>query len=124
MPDDSETLMERECRAVRRLARLFRIERSGRFERLPGEVSRRLRARRGELIKEVQQLETRRRSFEPWTLPQLDVAMGTLAREADEAERYCLERLALLGAELDRRRGRGSATGLRDGAGGRILGRG
>jgi hypothetical protein len=120
--DDAASLMERECRAVRRLARLFRIERAGRFERLASDVARRLRARRGELIEEVQRLEAKRRSFEPWTLPQIDVAMGTLAREVDDAERYCLERLAVLGAELEQRRSHG--TGLRNGTDGRILGRG
>jgi hypothetical protein len=124
MSDDMTALIQRECRAVRRLARLFRVERSGHFERLPSEVARRLRDRRGELIAEVQRLEARRRSYEPWALPQLDVAMGTLAREVHDAERYCLERLAALGAELDGRRGRGTATGLRDGADGHILGRG
>lgn len=80
--------------------------------------------RRAQLIDELVRLEECRRSLEPWTLPELDVAMGTLAREVNSTEQYCLERLAEIGDELRRRRGIGSRTGLRDGMSGQLLGRG
>jgi len=57
-------------------------------------------------------------------LRNLDLVMGALAKEVDRAEQRCLERLAELGAELRRRRGEGMATGLREGGGGQLLGRG
>ena len=78
--------------------------------------------RRGRLIDELVRLEERRRSLEPWSTTELDLAMGSLAREVARTEQYCLERLAELGEELERRRGIGTATGLRDGADGRLLG--
>ena len=50
--------------------------------------------------------------------------MGVLAREVEQGEQRCLEFLAEIGARLSRLRGEGTATGLRDGADGRLLGRG
>jgi hypothetical protein len=50
--------------------------------------------------------------------------MGALAQEVDCAEQWCQERLDILGTELRRRRGFGTATGLRDGVGGHLLGHG
>jgi len=124
MSDDATALLNREQRAARRLARLFRIERAGRFASRPTETVQRLIERRGRLVEELARLEARRKSLAPWTTVELDLAMGILAKEADRAEQWCLERLAELGAELARRRGAGTATGLRDGADGQLLGHG
>jgi hypothetical protein len=124
MIDDATVLMRREHRAARRLARLFRIERSGRLARRPVETARRLVERRGLLVDELLRMEERRRSLAPWTPTELDLAMGALAKEVDRTEQCCLELLAELGAELERRRGGVMATGLRDGATGRLLGHG
>jgi hypothetical protein len=124
MTADASALTRRECRVARRLARLFRIERSGGFARRPRDVVRRMVDRRAQLIDELVRLEEYRRSLEPGTLPELDVAIGTLAREVDCTEQHCLERLAEIGDELRRRRGVGTRTGLRDGASGQLLGRG
>lgn len=124
MTDDAAALERAESRAVRRLARLFRWERTGRLARLPPAVTARLTERRGAVIDQVIRLETRRRSLAPWTTGELDRAMDALALEVERAERHNLARLAELGAELARRRGGGAATGLRDGAAGRVLGRG
>ena len=124
MIDDGTALLKREYRAARRLARLFRIERSGRFERWPSDTVWRLMNRRRMLIDELLRLDAGRRSLEPWSSVELELAMGTLAREVDRTEQHCLERLAELGAELERRRGVGTATGLRDVVDGRLLGSG
>jgi hypothetical protein len=124
MSDTATALLRQEYRAARRLARLFRIERSGRIARWPSGIARRLIDRRGRLIDEMVRLEQRRRSLEPWSSVELELAMGTLAREVDRTEQHCLERLAELGAELERRRGVGTATGLRDVVDGRLLGSG
>lgn len=122
MNDVLNMLLRQEYRAAKRLARLFRVERTGRLARCPPELAARLVERRGGLVRELEQFETRRRSLMPWTDAALDLAMGRLAREVRLTEQYCLGRLAELGAELERRRG-GSATGLRAGAAGRLLGR-
>lgn len=124
MADVATELARTEYRLARRLARLFRIERRGRLERRPGGVAARFVARRGELVDELMRLEQRRRSLTPWPLPELDLALAALAREVGSGEQWCHERLAELAAELDRRRGVGTATGLRDSGAGQLLGRG
>ena len=124
MIDDLTALVRQEQRTARRLARLFRIERAGCFARRPAETAQRLIERRGLLVDELARLEARRQSLAPWATVELDFAMGSLAKEVERTEQRCLERLAELGAELERRRGGGTATGLREGGNGRLLGRG
>src|ERR1700676_975108 len=114
MSAEEITLMRQEMRTARRLARLFRIERSGRLERWPRETTCRLAERRGRLIDELVRLEARRRSIAPWTPPELDLAMGALRLEVDRAEQSCMTLLARLDAELGRLRGEGRAAGLRE----------
>jgi len=80
--------------------------------------------RRGRLVDELADLDARRRSLAPWTTVELDLAIGALAREVGRAEQWCVERLAEIRAELARRRGAGTATGLRDSVDGQLLGRG
>jgi hypothetical protein len=124
MIDDAITLLEREYRTARRLARLFRIERAGGFARWPTQTVRQLIERRASVVGELMRLDARRLSVAPSTTADLDIAIGALAREVDCAEQQCLKRLADLGAELEKRRGIGTATGLRGGGGGRLLGSG
>ncbi len=124
MVDLGTELMRKEILLARRLARLFRLERSGHLHRWPVDTIRRLIERRGRLIDELTQLEERRRSLTPWVVDELDLTMGALAREVDQGEQRCLEFLAEIGARLSRLRGEGTATGLRDGVDGRLLGRG
>jgi hypothetical protein len=123
MIDQATALSRRERQVARRLARLFRAERLGRFEARPIELAKRLVDRRTGLIEELLLLEERRRSLEPWTPTELDLAMGVLAKEVECAEQHCLERLAELSAELRLRRG-APPTGLRDRVNGRVLGQG
>lgn len=122
MIDDATALLRQEYRTARRLARLFRIERAGGFARRPPEMVRRLIERRADVIGELARLDAKRLSFAPWATADLDVAMGALGREIERSQQRCRELLAELGAELERRRGLGTATGLRDGTGGRLLG--
>jgi hypothetical protein len=124
MLGEATPLTKKECRVVRRLARLFRIERSGGLARRPKDVVRHMIDRRAGLIDELLRLEECRRSLEPLPIPELDVAMRSLAREVNCMEQHCLERLATIGEELRRRRGAGTLTGLRDGASGQLLGHG
>ncbi|MBV8779135.1 MAG: hypothetical protein JO032_02065 [Alphaproteobacteria bacterium] len=123
MGDDHPSLIRREIHAARRLARLFGLERGGRVRRWPPAAAQRLAERRGRLIDELIELEARRRSFEPWTPTELDLAMGRLRREIERSEQTCRALLAELGAELA---GRGEAppSGVRGDAAGRLLGRG
>lgn len=124
MIDEATMLLRREYRMTRRLTRLFRIERVGGFVRWPAEIVRRLTERRGRLIGDLIRLDAKRQSLAPWTTAELDIAIGALAREVDRSEQRCRELQAEIGAELARRRGLGVATGLRNSADGRLLGRG
>ena len=124
MSDDAVALLAQEQRAARRLARLFRIERAGRFSGRPAETVRRLIERRGRLADELAALDARRQSLARRTTVELDLAIGALAQEVDCTEQWCVERLGEIRAELARRRGVGTATGLRDRVDGQLLGRG
>jgi hypothetical protein len=124
MLGEATPLARKEYRVACRLARLFRIERSGGLARRPRDIVRRMVDRRAQLIDELVRLEECRRWLEPWRSPELDVAMGALAREVDCTQQHCLERLAEIGDELRRRRGIGIRTGLRDGTSGQLLGSG
>jgi len=115
----------RESRAVRRLGRLFKIERAGGFARRPAETVWRLIARRSMLMTELSRLERQRRAASAPSSPELEAALAELAREVDLSRQYGLMLVEELGAELRARRGNGVATGLRDHSpGSRLLGRG
>jgi hypothetical protein len=124
MSDADIELATRESRAARRLGRLLRIERAGRFERQPVETSWRLIGRRARLIDELMRLDAARRSLAAPASPELDAAIRELAGEVDRLHVRCVLRLDALGDEIRGRRGEGMATGLRDGVDGRLLGRG
>jgi hypothetical protein len=124
MIDSAMALTRREIRIVQRLSRLFRAERSGRFGRWPVDAVRRLIERRDTLIEELLQLETKRRASASVTCQELDLAMVSFATEVERGDQRCREILAELGAELGRLRGEGTATGLRGGVAGHLLGRG
>src|ERR1700722_18570054 len=105
MIDPVTALMHREIAIARRLARLFRLERSGRLRRRPVETARRLIAPRACLIEELTRLDERRRSLAPWVPDGLGLMMGALAQEVERGEQRCLEFLAESGASLSRLRG-------------------
>ena len=115
-------LAVRECRAARRLTRLFRIERRGRFERHSVETVRQLIGRRAVLVDELAQLEANRHALGAPLPAELGAALGELAREVGAARQSCLARSEQLAAELAQRRGEGRATGLRGGSAGQLLG--
>jgi len=124
MIDPVADLMHKEMLLARRLARLFCAERSGRLTRRPVAAMRALIDRRAVLIEELIRLEERRRSLAPWVPDELELTMAALTRETERGTQRCLEVLAEIGAGLARLRGEGTATGLRDSADGRLLGRG
>ncbi len=95
---------EADANLVRRLARLFRIERRGGFARLPPATAARLVARRGELVAVVQRLAAARSAA-------IAEALAVLAREVDLALPRAAARVAVLAAER------------RDAAAPRLLGR-
>jgi hypothetical protein len=113
-----------ESRAARRLGRLFRIERVGCFERRPIETVWRLIRRRARLVDELIRLDSERRSQAAPGSVELGVAIGELAGEVDRSQRRCVDRISALAGELRRQQAGGIATGLRDGADGRLLGHG
>ena len=113
----------RETRLARRIGRLFRIERMGGFDRCPQLAIDELIRRRGVAIAELQRLDDARREAEITAPSSLRSAFWMLADEVNASQAAAESRKALLAAELQQRRARGT-TGLRDGRGSRLLGSG
>ncbi|HEX3860981.1 MAG TPA: hypothetical protein VHY35_04760 [Stellaceae bacterium] len=111
-----------QCRAARRLARLFRIERHGGFDRRPADVAQRLVERRGTIIAELLALALAPPGS-PLRSAELDSVLRDLAVEVEHARLTAQQRHDTLDSELHFRRGE-SPTGIRNGAGGQLLGRG
>lgn len=123
MAGPADEVATREARAARRLLRLFRIERSGGFERRPAEIGWRLISRRGDLLAELAALERRRRALAAPPSPELAAALGDLAREAAWSRSRAETLASALADEIETRRRPAATSGLRDG-GGRLLGQG
>jgi hypothetical protein len=114
----------RQSRIVRRLGRLFRLERAGAFGRRSAETAWRLIGRRGELMAELTRIERHRRQARLPPSPELREAVNELAAEVALSRTYGETLVAGIGGELRARRGEAAPSGLRDGGGGRLLGRG
>lgn len=108
-------------RVVRRLARLFRIERAGRLTRRRAAIGRHLIARRAALIEVMIAAEYRRRSNGGALSPTVLQALRELALEVGRCRASAESRRAELAEELRSRRG-AAPSGVRGGAGGRLLG--
>lgn len=109
---------------IARLARLFRAERRGLFERRPPDMVATLLQRRGRCITLLLRLEQERRRHAPGSDPVLDAAVVTLGAEIDAASGYVSAARVRAGAELRQLRGQGEASGLPGSSSGTILGRG
>jgi hypothetical protein len=114
----------RQSRIARRLGRLFRLERAGAFSRRSAATAWRLIARRGELMAELARMERHRREARVAPPPELRSAVKELAAEVALSRTFGETLVAGLGTELRARRGEAAPSGLRDGGGGRLLGRG
>lgn len=108
-------------RIARRLSRLFRIERSGGFDRRPAATVRRIVERRDALIDAL--IAFQRQHEEAPTAAFLR-SLAELADEVRYAQEYAEAQIVRLRMELGLRRGDGRPTGLRGGADGQLLGRG
>jgi hypothetical protein len=117
-------LAAQECRLARRVARLFKAERAGRFDRRPFATAQLLIERRGGLIAELIGIAAQRPRGASLVPPILAQALAELAHEADRLRGPIEQRLASIEAELGMRRSGTPATGLRRDAGGRLLGKG
>jgi hypothetical protein len=124
MTETGSTLELIESRAARRLGRLFRMERVGCFERRPIETIWRLIRRRARLVDELIRLDAARRSRAAPGSVELGAAIEELGSEVDRSQTRCVDRITVLVGELGRRQAGAIATGLRDGADGRLLGHG
>lgn len=116
--------LTRQCRAVRRLERLFRCERTGRLRRVSHALAQGLIARRDRLIGELFDLERARRAGLAPLPHELHRALTGLAREIEHSRQSAEIRLRQLDTELRFRRGEGRTSGLRGNAGGQVIGRG
>jgi len=124
MPEVFPDLDARACHTVRRLCRLFRIERTGGFEHRPIAMVRRLIARRDALIDALIALEPRRHAGAAAGSAALHSSLTELAREVWRSREHVEARIERLRAELERRRSEGPPTGLRERVGGQLIGRG
>jgi hypothetical protein len=109
---------------ARRLGRLFKIERAGGFDRRLGATVRRLIERRGTLVSELLLIDGTRRALNPPRSAELEQALAELAREVNGLLHHSQTQVERLHTDLRLRRGEGMPTGVRDGAGGLLLGRG
>lgn len=111
--------MDRQSRAVRRLARLFRIERNGGFEHRSAAIGRKLIERRGQLVNE---LLTDLQAMPARPPPPLDRALAELSQEVEWALDRIRTRLQQIGKDLRLSRGEGLPTGIRNSPNGHPLG--
>lgn len=115
---ETDTIV-RQSRTARRLVRLFKIERTGRLDRLSVATLRRLIERRGALVSELMRLDGLRGSVRPLELEQ---ALSELAREVRASRDIAETRAGRLGVDLRLSRGEGLPTGIRGGGDERFLG--
>ena len=114
----------RESHAARRLARLFKIERDGGFDRWPIATAQRLIERRGALMKELLIMDGMRRSLVAPRSAELDRALAELAGVVNRALSLARTRVDQIEKDLCVRRGESLPTGIRDSGGnGHLLGK-
>jgi hypothetical protein len=124
MPDNERDILAHEGHLARRVGRLFRMERVGRLIGRSEELTRRLRDRRGELIDALIRTDAARRHLGIPISPELQRAIEALWRESGDTKRDADARLDRLRADLLMARGDGIPSGIRGGAGGRIIAQG
>jgi hypothetical protein len=124
MIEPGTNMIAREVHAARRVGRLFKIERTGGFDRRPAATVRRLLDRRGALVTELLLVDGMRRSLPSPHSAELDQALRELASEIRQSLHHSERLMERLGTDLRIRRGAGLPTGIRDSADGRLLGRG
>lgn len=124
MSEVPSNLTLREYRLLRRLARLFRIERKGGFARRTAPLAARLIHRRGLLLDQLVAIEIERNDSAAAPSRELRGAVDALAQEIERARRSAETRLAMLRADLRALGGEGIPTGMRNRAAGRVIGRG
>ena len=119
-----DALAERELRVMRRLSRLFRLERDGRLERWPMRFDFALIARRGRCIEELMTLDAERRRCGAAADHRLHGAAQALAQEIDGTLKPTEARAERLRSDVKVLRGEGSNSGKKGFSTGKILGRG
>ena len=112
-----------ESRAARRLARLFRIERHGGFDRWPAATVSRLIERRGMLVKDLKHLNGVRRSLPATRSSELDAALKALETEVNRAINPTRSRVEQIGGDLRSLTAARLPTGIRDTGRGQLLGK-
>ena len=112
----------RQTHVVRRLCRLFRIERAGGFEGRPAAIARLLIARRDTVIDELVAVEMRRQRDAQQPSAVMTEALQELRFEVDQGQEPAAARLRALQAELRKRSVGAPGSGLRNTARGRFLG--
>ncbi|MBV9826707.1 MAG: hypothetical protein JO001_13695 [Alphaproteobacteria bacterium] len=110
-------------KAARRLARLFRIERTGGFDRRPVEIAEQIIGRRGQVINALGAFYSGHRLAGRVGSAELDAALQELSIEVERSIMTAEDRHHSLGVELHFRRGE-TLSGMRTDKSGRLLARG
>jgi hypothetical protein len=116
-------LIVRESRIARRLARLFKVERAGRLDRLRSAAIGRLIARRAELVENLLDLERLRCTSASPPSSELERALAELRQEVNQASAQMRARMEQISADLRARLGEGPPSGIRGSGNGRLLGK-
>jgi hypothetical protein len=122
MSEADAELTQFEIRSARCLARLFRIECGGGFDRRPVVIIGRLIERRGRLAASLLRTDQERRTRRVRPTAELVRALAELADEVRRALSYAHTRLQQIGKDLRLSQGEGLPTGIRDNGNGRPLG--
>lgn len=120
--DNARDADTEQTRVARRLCRLFRIERAGRFETRPAAVVQRLIARRDTVIDALLAAETQRRRDGRPSSAATTAAFEELRLEVDQGQVPAAAKSRALQAELRKRNAGPAGSGLRNKARGRFLG--
>jgi hypothetical protein len=102
---------------------LFKIERGGRFDRLPVATAHRLIARRAALVNELILFKEGRHATALLRSAEFEEVIAELAREIDLSLPRAQMHVERLDRDLRLRRGETLATGIRDSANGHLLGK-
>jgi|SRR6516164_7363274 hypothetical protein len=116
-------LVVRESRIARRLTRLFKLERAGRFDRWRDATIARLVARRGELVDNLLDLDRLRCSLAPPSSSELERALAELRQEVNQTAAHIHAQVAQISADLRARLSEGPPSGIRGSGNGRLLGK-
>lgn len=124
MADADADILNEESRLVRRLDRLFRIERGGALTRRPNALGELLHGRRDAIIEDLMRADATRRALKITASAELQQAVEALASELARSRDAIDVRVRQLREDWHILRGDGVPTGMRHSLQRRLVGKG